>query len=152
MSDKVIPYGHDNCIIVEDTKGTCDLQWRARFRDGGGMGLGKSQHEAVLNLADNLDTEAETVRIAAKKHFKCIPHQHSYQWKHLSVHPTSASNRPGAQKRLCSHCKTPFISDPTIGWRGTPVVVTEEKVSIFRGEDEVHFYHPQCFEAFKGTQ
>ena len=60
---------------------------------------------------------------------------------------TTAANRPYAKTHPCHWCGKPFIVHPTKGWEETLVVVTEERVSIFQGEDVVRFYHPGCYQS-----
>jgi hypothetical protein len=58
---------------------------------------------------------------------------------------TNAAQRIGAKTIPCHVCKKPFaISDPNVGWKGVRVVVEEIRNDWFRGNDTVHFYHPEC--------
>lgn len=57
---------------------------------------------------------------------------------------SNASRRPGAKKGFCRACRKPFVPDPVHGWKATLVVVETTEVSIFRGEDECHLFHPEC--------
>ena len=63
------------------------------------------------------------------------------------VFHTTAANRNWVKNHPCDGCGKPFIVHPTKGWEETLVVVTEERVSIFRGDDVVRFYHPGCFQS-----
>jgi hypothetical protein len=47
-----------------------------------------------------------------------------------------AGRRPFVRK--CSRCGEPFIKNNTI-------VVVETRVNIFRGDDGVEAFHPDCF-------
>lgn len=56
------------------------------------------------------------------------------------------SNRPYAKdpQCKCAVCGKRFEMN-TSGWKNTQIVVTEEKVSVMRGDDIVRFYHAECF-------
>ena len=62
--------------------------------------------------------------------------------KHTTVDRTMCAARPYAKLAKCSGCRR-YIRMHKKGWKKTPVVVTEEQVSIYRSD--VKFYHPACF-------
>lgn len=57
----------------------------------------------------------------------------------------SADCRPAIKTSLCELCKNPFKLDIKKGWRATKAVVEEIKTNNFRGDDEVNFYHIECY-------
>lgn len=65
----------------------------------------------------------------------------------LSIMWCAASRRFFATSPLCrcAVCKQEFTASPA-GWEQTPIVVTDEQISIMRGDDITKFYHPECFE------
>lgn len=52
--------------------------------------------------------------------------------------------RPGAKNKLCTTCGKPISRKPNQAWRDVHIVVDEERVSFFRGEDKVEFHHLEC--------
>lgn len=63
----IIKYGYDSVVIVEETHGTMDHQYRAKLRDGGGLGSGNTPFEAVMSLVSNMRREANDIEHAALK-------------------------------------------------------------------------------------
>lgn len=59
---------------------------------------------------------------------------------------TTAGSRIGAQTSKCCGCGEPIgAAKVKRDWDDVLVVVTEVKVSRFRGDDQVEFFHPECF-------
>ena len=56
---------------------------------------------------------------------------------------STAANRPAAKDRACDGCGKPILTNP-VGWRATPIVVTEVQSDILRSHDVVRFFHPGC--------
>lgn len=56
----------------------------------------------------------------------------------------NCERRCGAKNQRCGICGKPITREPNLAWRDVPVIVDEEKVSNFRGDDIVKFYHPEC--------
>lgn len=65
--------------------------------------------------------------------------------KGLEVERTVLGKKHYARLKSCNGCKKPFQAHPTIGWHGTTILVVEEQVSWFRGDDEITYWHPECF-------
>ena len=55
---------------------------------------------------------------------------------------SATRNRPGAIGQACTHCGKAIR-------KGEKIVVRETQVNRFRGDDEVEFFHPACFEGRK---
>lgn len=77
----------------------------------------------------------------------------------MKVIRTKLGNRCGFWRKRCQASGKPLAtSDVHLRSNGTasksnirlldaiPIVVTEEQVSIMRGDDVCHAYHPECFE------
>lgn len=62
----------------------------------------------------------------------------------IVVTKENCDTRPGAKNQPCHRCKKPFVLNSKKGWKATPVVVETEKISQFRGDDMVRFFHPEC--------
>lgn len=56
-----------------------------------------------------------------------------------------ASTRIAIQDSLCKECNKPFNIHKGIGWKGVFAVVEEIEHGWLRGDDEVNFYHKNCF-------
>lgn len=66
----IIQYGYDLVVIVEDTHGTMNHKYRAKLRDGGGLGSGHTPEEAVQSLVQNMRREADVIEQAAIAKFR----------------------------------------------------------------------------------
>ena len=64
----VINIGSNN-IIIEDTQGVSDHQYRARICDGSAWGTGHTRHEAVRSLVQNMRLKADIIEDQAAKVF-----------------------------------------------------------------------------------
>lgn len=62
----ILKHGYDSIVIVEDTHGAMDHQYRAKQRDGGGLGSGHTPAEAIQSLVRNMRKEADEIEQAAK--------------------------------------------------------------------------------------
>jgi hypothetical protein len=62
---------------------------------------------------------------------------------------STAGDRPAAQAASCPSCGKGFTKPDGTGkkgWRLVPIVIETIEVSIMRGDDEVHFWHPECWD------
>jgi len=56
----------------------------------------------------------------------------------------SVANRTAAKRARCQKCGAQFQAHQRLGWQGTVIIVGEIETSNMRGDDVVHFFHPEC--------
>lgn len=60
--------GYD-AVIIEPTNGTMDSAWRAKQRDGGGLGVGDSKLEAILSMCRSMRRQADAIEKLAREKY-----------------------------------------------------------------------------------
>ena len=64
---------------------------------------------------------------------------------------SDAGSRPGARTAECRGCGGDFVhlkapGTGKKGWSAVPIVVETIEVNCMRGDDEVYFWHPECWD------
>jgi hypothetical protein len=69
----------------------------------------------------------------------------------LGAERSDAGSRRAAQTATCPACGIGFThlkpaGSGKKGWRCVPIVVETTETSCMRGDDEVRFFHPECWD------
>lgn len=96
--------------------------------------------------AERKDRERRVREIRDRLFGLKIPIGTKYGGRYDSISVSTAGSRIGAQGARCRLCNKP-IGEVTAKrqWDDIIVVATEIKHGWFRGDDEVGFWHPDCF-------
>ena len=65
-----IDFGYSNCVIVENSHGTMDHEYKSHLRDCIGLGSGHTRKEAALSLVAGLRQQANLIETAIERVFE----------------------------------------------------------------------------------
>lgn len=63
----LLKFGWDNYVIIENTRGTMDCEYKASIRDGVGLGAGNTVEEAIASVVASLRRTADVIEQESKK-------------------------------------------------------------------------------------
>lgn len=65
-----IDFGYMNCVIVENSHGSMDHEYKSHLRDCIGLGSGHTKKEAALSLVAGLRQQADIIEAAINQRFE----------------------------------------------------------------------------------
>lgn len=65
-----IDFGHMNCVIIENSRGSMDHEYKSHLRDCVGFGSGNTKKEAALAVVSMLRRQADIIEAAIQKRFE----------------------------------------------------------------------------------